>query len=80
MSHTPGPWTVPYYGGCIYDKHGVRILELADYNGYDLVADARLIAAAPDLLAALKAMLADGGDIVSVIEQAEAAIAKATGE
>lgn len=45
-------------------------------------ADAQLICAAPDLLAACEAMLADGTtqDYTAVVAQVEAAIAKARGK
>lgn len=59
MSHTPAPWTLirdpePDDGpGCFYYLDGPE----TDYDGGFLAADARLIAAAPELLEALKVML-----------------------
>ena len=49
--HTPGPWTVTPR------KHDPRFAHVVDVNGYTVAANvnaanARLIAAAPDLLAA----------------------------
>ena len=90
MTHTEGPWL----RGEIRDRHIVK-----DGNG-NLVADAagpsnlkqetreanaRLIASAPELKAALKQWISmainsglEGCD--EILEQAEAAIAKATGQ
>lgn len=64
QKHTPGPWNVAYYGYTERPviKHGsqsiadVRGCELDDTTTHSL-ANARLIAAAPDLLAALKLAL-----------------------
>lgn len=77
MSHTPGPWILdsPAYGemvdrdyhfidaGCGYCGDGEDGFGL---RGYMSLADARLIAAAPDLLEALKLVWAmfDDGRIV----------------
>ena len=53
--HTPGPWTVqpdwlgPTWGGRVYNEALDLIAEVEELN------DARLIAAAPDLLEACKA-------------------------
>jgi hypothetical protein len=106
--HTPGPWHVekdttyrrPNDGEQTYDNdspiriadEGGWIAELAYINGPE-DADARLIAAAPDLLEALKEIsgtahnYADGSDPLPVpmvsarwlITVADAAIAKAEG-
>ena len=94
--HTPGPWShMPASPGSkligVYDQHGGLIAK----SGLraSAIADARLIAAAPDLLAALielKAVMpvfpeAARGIVgmeiryVRVIEQTQAAIAKANG-
>ena len=81
MQHTPGPWAVAgptkYLNqtqiepsiGCVYGA------------GAELVANAALIAAAPDLLAALRRMLESvtGVDQVSAVNEARAAFEKATG-
>ena len=90
--HTPGPWSVEidhhnnapeyiraYADGEMYDLASV----LCDETG-NATANARLIAAAPDLLAALEACLQrlDSHDDQSVPEclVALAAIKKATGK
>lgn len=54
VSHTPGPWSVYERNPlCIESPHGnIGLVNLARASE----ADARLIAAAPDLLAALKEM------------------------
>ena len=60
--HTPGPWYASSYDGweweghCIRDAHGQIIAKLALNVPGD--ANARLIAAAPELLAALEQALA----------------------
>ena len=57
--HTPGPWTLPTVT-CpdhVYDSTGnVRICALEDRPWQEQDANARLIAAAPDLLAALQTL------------------------
>ena len=87
--HTPGPWraTPP---ALRHEKHGQSVV-YAEADGkdvaviYDGRANARLIAAAPELLAACKAIAAlmDGqgrANMPEVAGQARAAIAKATVE
>lgn len=84
-AHTPGPWHLfPSNKLCIEAKSGnVALCNLARES----YADARLIAAAPDLLEALRIMVQDCDSSVEVhcvhggdaIETARAAIAKATG-
>jgi hypothetical protein len=93
MEHTPGPWTVE--GTQIYapwgDKRRVIAKTGQTYawgDGYAMAeADARLIAAAPDLLAALQEGLRERPSKPGVIaeywdwmDMARAAIAKAIGE
>jgi hypothetical protein len=72
--HTPGPWTVS--GGTIRNLHGHLV---ADFHSTD--ADARLIAAAPELLAALRSIADSDPDapefIACAMAVARAAIAKA---
>ena len=100
--HTPGPWsayvdrstkTIAVDIGP--DPHGGRpcIVDWTGFDGCDLplnqrIANARLIAAAPDLLEALKDMLNAentypyGGmseSEIAAIQKARAAIAKAEG-
>lgn len=92
ITHTPGPWA--YYPDavavCVVRNHTVKVL--ADFGKCDLPeteANARLIAAAPELLEAISTMLgaaeADCLDDKSNVWRsamigARAAIAKATGE
>ena len=94
MTHTPGPWrafqdasslrhTVGTATGRICDMWG---REPAFYTDED-AANARLIASAPELLESLQdLMFAEGGEAGQTAEQleawaqAEAAIAKATGQ
>jgi hypothetical protein len=93
--HTPGPWSVVrIYNGFI-DKIGP--LSAEDYKGVSYLdvtsADAALIAAAPDLLEALKLlhdaagsikadqhMLATYPKLLVAVRVADIAISKATGE
>ena len=90
--HTPGPWEIERgyntiiksIGPCVPDEYaGSAWLEVPD-------ADALLIAAAPDLLEALKAMVAldeehhqrcqGDEDVCREVRQARYAIAKAIGD
>jgi hypothetical protein len=79
--HTPGPWTVvrgdwAESGNVRYELDEIIVLRSADV---------RLIAAAPDLLAALRDLMGDHGGSIGVSRTdgralaALAAIAKATG-
>lgn len=83
---TPGPWFATRFKGVTY-----RITE--NQFGYGRIAqlirnkaDAHLMAAAPELLAALEAYITDCGDWAAImpsdarVEQFRAAIAKAKGE
>ena len=91
MTHTPGPWTafqdpmrrwtIGNVTHRICDMWGSSPAFFTDEDA----ANARLIAAAPDTLAALKkltAMLVNSGleGCDEILEQAEAAIDKATGQ
>jgi len=85
--HTPGPWAVsPDHifrnQGDIFEIHWSDIGECVSECVHGS-ANARLIAAAPDLLFALQRLVdnVDGGEFISItrIEEARAAIAKATG-
>ena len=93
--HTPGPWELVsrgWNGQFIYGiderAKGRRFIAEVDLNYDGAEANARLIAAAPELLAALRLMLAgtqeDCGKICmpseNAVRSAFAAIAKATGE
>lgn len=91
---TPGPWTWGAGYNGLYGPNGSVILEYASYENMWLPdympgaeANARLIAAAPELLEALKAIVAsdmamreeDEGNVSPELNAARAAIAKATG-
>ena len=91
--HTPGPWHIGvrtfHAGRDVYGPKGEPVA-VADQEltlPEESAANARLIAAAPDLLAALEALVgeADLGEVDlddddrAKLEQARAAIAKATG-
>ena len=92
--HTPGPWekadgTDGITRG-IRGWHGPEMVNVINWNGISRAtsvtgqANARLIAAAPDLLEALKWMVLrteEGGyPDGKCLEEARAAIARATGE
>ena len=86
--HTPGPWeanelgfVTTYLGQVIADVSRPSFVSNKAHKAREK-ADARLIAAAPDLLAALSAIINDGVhcDVVPNLHtKAVAAIAKATG-
>lgn len=96
-THTPGPWIIEAPSDyAIRDKANGFLIARCPYNHSEGASDerrestanARLIAAAPELLQALKDALYcletvaknEGFDIeVGVVPQARAAIAKATG-
>ena len=98
-NHTPGPWMVSRYSQCtvlksITIRGGNDIIARISipasvFDNRPYKANARLIAAAPDLLKAAKAIMdnLDGmvGEVTSgyhedIIAPLRAAIAKATGE
>lgn len=84
---TPGPWTVGGQNGFLNQIQVEPAICAAYGAGEELAANARLIAAAPDLLAALVALfgadmehvlLGDGkDDQIEAIAMARAALAKA---
>jgi hypothetical protein len=82
MKYTTGPWTIaagPTYCAIRTDARVIADMRLVGlhYNK----ADATLIAAAPDLLEALQhLMVAHGEQLDYAFQQAQDAIAKATGE
>lgn len=92
MSHTPGPWQYAFEGGTvafIVEADGTTVAKISTTENSTahsaLPANARLIAAAPDLLNALEIILnmslMDKGHWAKTIEmEAFAAIAKAKGE
>lgn len=91
--HTPGPWEMhgEFSGRDIVQietKHGYSVADVRNYNRSEQnKANAKLIAAAPDLLEALQNLIGEVKDIRGVdveeykpaaFEQARAAIKKAT--
>lgn len=90
VEHTPGPWVAKGIGGpnlCVTDGDSRYVVDrfvLGSRATEEHEANARLIAAAPDLLAALQAVMAGqiGGNVDHDAERfraARAAIAKAIG-
>ena len=90
--HTPGPWVADdnegfsqwsIWGRMAPSGHGTpgrKVAVVDDCSGHS-DADAQLIAAAPELLEALQFLItASGEQLSTAFEQAQAAIAKATGE
>ena len=80
-NHTPGPWTwqlQPYSEP--NDDDPCAEVSVVNSVGVCRVADARLIAAAPDLLAACEKAIADDELDVDTSDMLEAAIKKARGE
>lgn len=87
---TPGPWEVERKDGdCVYGGRAGMELVCQTYNNENDAADARLIAAAPDLLEVVQMLLEDFNRPltsmglrlrVETIDKARAAIAKAKGE
>jgi hypothetical protein len=91
--HTPGPWEVDTHdswGGAVYVMYADErtIAEVRPFSdkedrekGGNIDADARLIAAAPDLLDALQNILSHWSDLYPKDrQQAQEAIAKALGQ
>lgn len=87
--HTPGPWEIfPSSTGFIISKpNEIAIAGIPNlFEDHPAEANARLIAAAPDLIAALERMVRQhGSSFISYsgdhpVAVARAAIAKATGE
>lgn len=91
MHHTPGPWLYGHRDNqaLIVDSQGFTVVELStleNSTAHSALADnARLIAAAPDLLMALENLLKVVGvriddPRIEQFDAARAAINKATGE
>lgn len=78
LKHTPGPWHVRGHNG----QWGAVYAGTECINGGFSLADARLIAAAPDLLVALQELVHhpydSEGRNLAALDRARAAIAKAT--
>ncbi len=87
--HTPGPWVATGFEGIVVNDSKDRTLALApgsSTNLEEMKANARLIAAAPDMLAALQDIMAessrddDDHDVIATIQGVcRAVIAKAKG-
>jgi hypothetical protein len=84
--HTPGPWkTLKTFGGVtiILDPEDKSVAYLRGYK-HPYKSNARLIAAAPDLLEALKVarhmIVEDGTPIGWSVSRLDEVIAKATGQ
>lgn len=79
--HAPGPWRFQMFSSVfgIYDSNGRSVANLQIKRTSDALSNARLIAAAPDLLAVLQA-LDERGHTQATWALAKAAIAKATGQ
>jgi len=92
MSHTPGPWEPDYWGDReidIYSADGSLVCQMrggSTDEEDDSEPDARLIAAAPELLSELKLILSMWEEAIDyekdwmdLADPARAAIAKAEG-
>ena len=81
--HTPGPWQVdvpPEGGVVVCDEEGAVLLRFEDYDEEVLDEDALLVAAAPELLSACKALIERFGMMSDgCIKMGGEAIAKAEG-
>jgi hypothetical protein len=84
-AHTPGPWLVSVNRDFVDSKKHLIAQSLAP-SAAERHANARLIAAAPELLSALRELLALGqqesiedGELLDAQRAAVAAIRKATG-
>jgi len=82
-THTSGPWHLGRRAGnpAIYSQDGAEIADVLHVTNGDWRGNARLLAAAPEMLAALKGLLADRylADPINDcrMAKARAAIAKA---
>lgn len=86
--HTPGPWAREGLRVYVHNRGTIAECPLPQSGGvFEVSSNARLIAAAPDMLAALKEMVDEadgisrehGWPLASRLDRARAAIAKATG-
>ena len=79
--HTPGPWHTAGEQGVQIRSAKDQIAKVWTMRGNEWKANARLIAAAPDLLEALQDMVSDHASLsAATLAFARAAITKATGE
>lgn len=87
--HTPGPWTIQPEpngdgSGQEWDEYAVYSTGRSICSGILTIADAHVVAAGPDLLAALKGLTDVGNDVTGEsfderVKRALTAIAKAEG-
>lgn len=85
MSHTPGPWFSREDTGVIFDSCGTPIQTSGTRGLEQYRANARLIAAAPELVRAAKNVLEWFSEMEShedqaVLDTLREAVAKATGD
>jgi hypothetical protein len=87
MAHTPGPWNYAKsdFGDerfSIYANGPLAYSASAADYGDAALANARLIAASPNLLAACQAVVTawESGDLAAAARQCQAAISAATGK
>lgn len=84
--HTPGPWMIavcPATRTPIVKAGRLTICSMAEGDADEHLSDQMLIAAAPELLAAIKGLMTwCAGDVLDLpeVNAARAAIAKAQGE
>lgn len=86
MKHTPGPWTVNVIGQH-WNNKSLKHIEVTFGRDGECIcdtvynpSDAKLISAAPDLLAALQAVVRIADRQTDEFDMARAAISKALGE
>jgi hypothetical protein len=80
---TPGPWEIDerYPGSYAIELNVAWLGASSSHQPGENLANARLIAAAPDLLEALKSIVSSESAILTELrEQADCAISKAKGE
>lgn len=79
QKHTPGPWLVGTLTGYVNQIQIEPAIGCAYGAGEEVAANARLIAAAPELLAVCKRAVAewDGAGLIKLYPDIRAAIAKA---
>lgn len=75
--HTPGPWVFDLGVGTINGKDGISIVGYVAASPNERLANGFVLAAAPELLKALKSFVEHFGD---PFKSAEAAIRKAEGK
>ena len=82
VKHTPGPWDYDMGDFSIYALNDGMPIAAIDNQQHGNEADAQLIAAAPELLAALKAILTAelfSADARAALQAGRDAVAKAEG-